>query len=1177
MQRFSKLLSVLERYTAKVAVSLAVVACGYTTSAFAQQGSQSSLSLPVFVPNGPSYSPNLLGDGSSVVYISDATNLPNGQAGRIYIQKIGGSDPKLFDAPYPALELRAAAGAYAGLFRLPRGGIVIGYRLRNGSGWNWRGVRGDRAGIDVLPDGRVCYAYSTNDRTYVYLVGPEGQSELILPEGSTAPPVISSSSEAIVVTLVRTVGGYVISVIGVDALNYDRIESSGPGVIDRSGDLLVTPSGIFRIDYERGGTQPRVTPVEDFPSPISPVDFDGTRLVYTDERGYLRILDLQARTDIPIARVSSTVKPSRILQGNRVVFSTPQPLDWRDANRVSDVYLYDTSTLQVTGITVGSVPVSGHSEGAVIGYSNQSIAFTSNARLVPGKTTPYYDAFFSFRGTFQRIMGGQQPDGDSFLVSVLRTVDEPTCAFASRATNLPGAVGGVTHVYYWRRGSLTCVSADLSDGENYNPVVAPNNTVYFLSTSSRLIRDPDRTPQAYRWQNGALSRPIGFSQGYYFESVEAIAVSPSGRYIALTARLDPNDSYSIFIFDSNLRLVQVLRTSHDMIATDISDRSTVVFQTEAQLVSEDRDNLTDVYVWKSGQYQLVSRNPVGSKANAPSFGGKIDLRGQRVTFFSEASNLVPMDLNQEADVFVYDLQNGWLYCASRNSLGLLVGGSRPSISGDGRYLVYMTGSPEPGSIPLANGVYIVLHEIGCTPPGDVNLDGQVDDTDLLSVLLNFGTRGATNADLNVDGTVDDADLLVVLVNFGTGCAFGLAGGNPDEQESEPPYLVRLASGRALIYYPTTPKRFYRLVGEEAQRQEIDQALLYGRSAYPMTGGIFNPWREMFGSPVGWTQEEVEQFRQFIDGEPGGDFAPAWGNPFDWSWSNIYSYQPRPDTYVRFRPELKFSANACRQYIHGALNAALDLRVLGIGRDNLAEFKAGAGMTPGWTGFKVEAYFNGDKKWEDGWYTQGNWSWNRTYDLARFRVYQGSFNFIVAGVPCTASIAIDGYANASLGFNLQLSPSTASANFTPSAGMNLTFLGGVGGTILGTTVTVGLNINLRPLVQLSLPATASLRTAQRRGGGCDLVASANVRLTLQALRGNLRVGIFTSCLGWPFCKKCNAGAYKPILGYIPARCCDEPCGGKKKRRIDASVRIASWNGLNYNLATILDQEWRWPIK
>jgi hypothetical protein len=57
-----------------------------------------------------------------------------------------------------------------------------------------------------------------------------------------------------------------------------------------------------------------------------------------------------------------------------------------------------------------------------------------------------------------------------------------------------------------------------------------------------------------------------------------------------------------------------------------------------------------------------------------------------------------------------------------------------------------------------------------TNGGDVNLDGCVDDADLLQVLFAFGRTGAgLPEDINCDQVVDDADLLQVLFSFGSGC------------------------------------------------------------------------------------------------------------------------------------------------------------------------------------------------------------------------------------------------------------------------------------------------------------------------------------------------------------------------------------------------------------------------
>lgn len=74
-----------------------------------------------------------------------------------------------------------------------------------------------------------------------------------------------------------------------------------------------------------------------------------------------------------------------------------------------------------------------------------------------------------------------------------------------------------------------------------------------------------------------------------------------------------------------------------------------------------------------------------------------------------------------------------------------------------------------GDTPNAYGFDIFNFTSGFGPDpsqGDVNLDGVVDDADLLAILFEFGSSNAA-VDVNSDGVVDDADLLTVLFNFGS--------------------------------------------------------------------------------------------------------------------------------------------------------------------------------------------------------------------------------------------------------------------------------------------------------------------------------------------------------------------------------------------------------------------------
>ncbi|MCX7992144.1 MAG: hypothetical protein N2651_00610, partial [Fimbriimonadales bacterium] len=84
-------------------------------------------------------------------------------------------------------------------------------------------------------------------------------------------------------------------------------------------------------------------------------------------------------------------------------------------------------------------------------------------------------------------------------------------------------------------------------------------------------------------------------------------------------------------------------------------------------------------------------------------------------------------------------------------------------AGGGVFPFLYKASGNPGDLVEPTTAYLVVRIAG-----DANLNGCVDDADLLLVLFNFGTDNP-DADTNADGMVDDADLLQVLFNFGSGC------------------------------------------------------------------------------------------------------------------------------------------------------------------------------------------------------------------------------------------------------------------------------------------------------------------------------------------------------------------------------------------------------------------------
>ncbi|MBI3494810.1 PD40 domain-containing protein, partial [Candidatus Saccharibacteria bacterium] len=110
------------------------------------------------------------------------------------------------------------------------------------------------------------------------------------------------------------------------------------------------------------------------------------------------------------------------------------------------------------------------------------------------------------------------------------------------------------------------------------------------------------------------------------------------------------------------------------------------------LVANDTNGSTDVFLYDSVNETTtrVSVDSNGNEGNNISYGVAISSDGRYITYYSDATNLVSGDANGATDVFLYDSVNGTTTRVSVDSNGNEGNGAsfQPAISGDGRYITY---------------------------------------------------------------------------------------------------------------------------------------------------------------------------------------------------------------------------------------------------------------------------------------------------------------------------------------------------------------------------------------------------------------------------------------------------------------------------------------------------------
>jgi hypothetical protein len=261
----------------------------------------------------------------------------------------------------------------------------------------------------------------------------------------------------------------------------------------------------------------------------------------------------------------------------------------------------------------------------------------------------------------------------------------------------------------------------------WGAISANGRFVAFSSAASNLVaRDRNGSMDVFvrdRWLG--TTRRVSVSSGERegnndSGNVQTIAggpvISATGRFVVFeseASNLAPGER-NVFPFDNDV-FVRDRRTGT---TTRFSGGAAPFFRDPT--ISADGSHLT--FVGGESAEQIVVRNrvtgasrvvsvsPAGRLGNDGSFDASLSGDGRVVVFSSFASNLVPGDTNGTADVFVWTRRSGEVRRVSLTSSGAQANGTSPSISADGRFVAFVSGSSNlvPGD---TNGVAdVFLHD-----------------------------------------------------------------------------------------------------------------------------------------------------------------------------------------------------------------------------------------------------------------------------------------------------------------------------------------------------------------------------------------------------------------------------------------------------------------------------------
>lgn len=283
-------------------------------------------------------------------------------------------------------------------------------------------------------------------------------------------------------------------------------------------------------------------------------------------------------------------------------------------------------------------------------------------------------------------------------------------------------------------------------GDSLNPAISVDGRyVAFQSDAPNLVADDDNSVSDIFLHDRATGMTIRVSRGLDGAQPNGGSTNPAinadGRYIAFESEStnlvanDNNLNPDIFVYDRDTQTTTrvsvgtggVEGTQYSYSPSISADGQLIAFSSYSpNLVAPDGNSNTDIFVYDLAGDAI--ERITSADADGAAFEPVISGDGRYVTYRSLATNLVENDANTVGDIFLYDRLNLTTTRVSVNSNGDEANGDsqNPSISADGRYIVFESGASNLVANDSNNYSDIFLHDTtdGTTIRVNINSGGQ---------------------------------------------------------------------------------------------------------------------------------------------------------------------------------------------------------------------------------------------------------------------------------------------------------------------------------------------------------------------------------------------------------------------------------------------------------------------